>query len=109
MFAERRRISPASHRSAAVGSTIGGHTDGGRWSRAFPRDTGHRQPNTALAMHWSPLNVLLELAFGLGLILGLAFLAYTLRQTEKGPARLLARVLVGWVGLYVAALLVVSL
>jgi hypothetical protein len=60
-------------------------------------------------MHWSPLNVLLELAFAGGLILGLAAMVYAARQPDQRLSRLLMPALAAWVGLYVATVLIVSL
>src|SRR5438477_799630 len=60
-------------------------------------------------MPWSPLNVLLELLFGAGLVAFVAALVFALRRHETKRVIKMAVAMDVWIAAYVATLLVVSL
>src|SRR5438552_233662 len=97
-----------------VGWTRGGHTErdsgvGIRRSGAGGPNPEPRHPNSALLMHWSPLNVLLELLFGAGLLAAVGALVYALRRRNTRLVVKFAIAMDVWIAAYVATLLVVSL
>ncbi len=60
-------------------------------------------------MNWSPLNVLLQLAFALGLIAGVAAFAVALARKNQDRAAMWGLGLAGWIAAYLALVIGVSL